>query len=137
MPRKRFVVPAVLTAAKEYLGTDATYREVVRHDGRPVQYVGLPKDPLPAVAPSTVWHWLSWLGNLPRTLRAACDLIQQKEPGSTLHREPCRVPATKYRSEQRRQTLQRAMRLVVVDAFFAKSFGRRIFPCFATAHGFR
>ena len=43
------------------------------------------------LAPSTVWRWLSWLGEMTDTLRAAWGLIREKEPNSTLHRQLHRV----------------------------------------------
>ena len=82
--------PPVLEKAGEYLGTENSYRKTVKDQGMPIMYdnrkpakgwqpVGL--------APSTVWRWLSWLGGMPGTLRGAWELIRQKEPDSTLHRQ--------------------------------------------------
>lgn len=83
------------------------------------------------LAPSTVWRWLSWLGGMPGTLRSAWDLIRQKEPNSTLHRQSWAVPPGKYRSEKRRNALQQAMQLLAVDRVCEKLFGVGIFPRYA------
>jgi len=90
-----------------------------------------------ALAPSTLWRWISWLGGLSETVRAAGQLIRQKQPGEILHREAWPLPAHKYRSQQRRQVLQRAARGIVVNQIFQRLFGWEIFPRLATAHGWR
>lgn len=142
LPQKRFVKQEVLQRAKDYLGTELSYRSAVQHRSRVIQYdqataATMDKDPLPAVQASTLWHWLSWLSELPNTLAAASALIRQKDPGCTLHREPWAVAPHKYRSQQRQHQLQQAMRLLTTAGFFERLFGREIFPCFATAHRWR
>ena len=118
LPRKRFVQPPVLEKAGEYLGTEQSYRKTVEDKGMPIMYDDRKptKERQPqGLAPSTVWRWLSWLGGMPGTLRAAWDLIRQKEPNSTLHRQPWAVSPAKYRSEKRRDTLVEAMQVLAVD----------------------
>jgi hypothetical protein len=126
--------------AKEYLGTKGSYRKVAEHQGVPILYddrqQAEPQEPR-GLAPSTPWRWLSWLSGLRETLRAACGLVRQKAPAAGLHREPWAVPSTKYRSEQRREALGRAMQLLAVGQLFTGLFGREIFPGLATAHGWR
>jgi hypothetical protein len=138
LPRKRFVQPPVLEKVTEYLGTEHSYRKTVEDKGMPIMY----DDREPAqerqpqgLAPSTVWRWLSWLGGMPGRLRAAWDLIRQREPGSTLHRQPWAVSAAKYRSEQRRETLVAAMQVLAADRICARIFGKGIFPRYATGGG--
>jgi len=128
--------------ARAYLGTNASYRQVVRHQGLPILYddreagnVPAGKDRAPALAASTVWRWLSWLGNLDNILREAGKLIRQKAPRSVLHREPWPLSVRKYRSDVRRQTLERAAQCLVTESLFRELFGQEIFPNFATAHG--
>ena len=80
----------MLEKASEYLGTDHSYRKTAEHEGMPIMYDDrtAAKERRPVgLAPSTVWRWLSWLGGMTRTLRAAWELIRQKEPNATLHRE--------------------------------------------------
>ena len=74
LPRKRFAKEPVLKKAGEYLGTAKSYAETVKYQGMPIMYddrtpAGLEK--ASGLAPSTVWRWLSWLGGMPGTLRAA------------------------------------------------------------------
>jgi len=140
LPRKRFVKQPVLEKAGEYLGTDHSYREIAEDEGMPIMYddrteAGLEK--ASGLAPSTVWRWLSWLGGMPNTLHAAWGLIRQKEPNSTLHRQPWALSPRKYRCEQRQHTLQQAMQLLAADRVGEGLFGEGIFPRFATAQGWR
>ena len=131
MPRKRFTKWPVVEKANEYLGTDHTYRKTVDDEGMAIVYddrIRTEKKQPVGLAPSTVWRWLSWLGGMPGTLRAAWGLIRQKEPNSTLHRQPWAVSSTKYRSPKRRDTLQQAMQLLAIDRVCEGLFGEGIFP---------
>lgn len=132
----------VCDRSQAYLGTDQSYRGCVRSAGRELVYDGPPDNPLvrraAAVAPSTVWRWLSWLGDgLQGTFRRAQRLIYRGEPRSTLHRQGGSVSRAKYRSDRRRQTLQRALQALVIRKVFQDLFGKAIFPNFATASGWR
>ncbi len=138
MPRKRFVQPPVLEKAGEYLGTEQSYRKTVEDKGMPIMY----DDRKPTkerqsqgLAPSTVWRWLSWLGGMPGTLRAAWDPIRQKEPNSTLHRQPWAVSPAKYRSEKRREALVEAIQVLAVNRVCQRIFGEGIFPRYAISQG--
>jgi hypothetical protein len=138
LPRKRFVKSPVLEKAGEYLGTDRSYRKTAEHEGMPIMYddrIRTRKKQPVGLAPSTVWRWLSWLGGMESTLRAACELIRQKEPNATLHREPWVLPSWKYRSQARQSTLQRAMQLFAADRLCEGLFGQGIFPRYAIAQG--
>ena len=138
LPRKRFIKQSVLEKATEYLGTHHSYRKTVNHEGMSVVYDDRTargkREPV-GLAPSTVWRWLSWLGGMPGTLRAAMGLIREKEPSAALHRELWVVPAGKYRSQRRRDTLQQAMQLLAADRVCARLFGKGIFPRFGIARG--
>jgi hypothetical protein len=138
LPRKRYVKQPVLEKGSEYLGTDQSYLETTKHEGMSIVYddrTATDKRVPLGLAPSTVWRWLSWLGEMPGTLRAAWGLIRQKDPNSTLHREPWAVPTTKYHSEKRRDSLQRAMQLLAIDRVCEGLFGEGIFPRYAIAQG--
>ena len=88
------------------------------------------------LAPSTVWRWLSWLGGMPGTLRAAWELIRQKEPNATLHRQPWAVSPGKYRSRAAAgHAGQQAMQLLAVDRVCEGLFGQGIFPRYAISQG--
>ena len=81
---------------------------------------------------------MSWLGDgLQGTFRKAWRLIYERAPRSTLHRLDWRVSSAKYESDQRQETLQRALQALVVTQVFQDLFGKAIFPNFATAAGWR
>jgi hypothetical protein len=135
-------MPPVREKAREYLGTHGSYRQVIRHKGTPILYddrqagnVPAGKDLAPGLAASTVWRWLSWLGSLENMRREARQLIRQKASGSVLHRETWPLRAWKYRSEARRQSLQRSAEMLVIESLFRDLFDQEVFPNFATAHG--
>jgi len=141
---KQFVSQTVLDKAKEFLGTDKSYRETVCPQRMALVYDDRQDHPLAkrgaAMAHSTVWRWLSWLGGLTRTSQKACQLISQKDPHSTLHREVIAIDPRKYRGDAgcpRHQLLQRAGRMLLVEAVFQRQLGKRIFPRFATGCGWR
>ena len=122
----------------EYLGTDQCYRKTIQYKGMSIVYDDrTPTDQRRPVglAPSTVWRWLSWLGGMKRTLRAALGLIRQKDPNASLHRQPWAVSSWKYRSEKRREVLQQAMQLLAADRVVEGLFGAGIFPRYATRQG--
>jgi hypothetical protein len=135
LPGKRFAKAPVLEKSSEYLGTDQSYARITKHQGMAITYDGRTppgKEPWISLAPGTVWRWLSWLGGMTGTLRTAWKLIREKEPNSTLHREPWAVSPKRYRSEKRRDTLQQAMQLLAADRLCQSLFGVGIFPRYAT-----
>jgi hypothetical protein len=138
---KQFVSPTLLERAKHFLGSQKSYRQAVRQRKRSLVYDDRQKHPLAAkgaaLAHSTLWRWLSWLGQLKRTMQRASQLISQEDPHSTLHRQVISVDPRKYRSQGRRVRLEQAARLLLVEAMFHEHFGKKIFPRFATGCGWR
>ena len=71
----------MLEKTKDFLGTDQSYRKTVRSGHRFLVYDDRQDHPLAergaALAPSSVWRWLSWLGGLTRTSQKACQLIAE------------------------------------------------------------
>lgn len=134
---KRFVTEIVADRSQAFLGTDQSYRATVRPQGRALVYDDRQDEALghraAALAHSTVWRWLSWLGDsLQATFREARRLIRARESRSTLHRQPWSVSPVKYRSDARRRTLERALQRLVVRELFQDLFGKAIFPHLAT-----
>ena len=121
-----------------FLGSDQSYRETVRQQGRAMVYDDRQDEDLArqgaALAHSTVWRWLSWLGEqLPEAWHRVRQLIRARTSDSALHWECWGVSPYKYRSESRRLTLQRALEGLVLVEVFRQLFGKAIFPRFATA----
>lgn len=142
LPHKRFVTEVVQHRSQTFLGTDQSYRASVRPNGRGLVYDDRQDEALArqgaALSHSTVWRWLSWLGDgLQRTFHEARRLIRARAPRSPLHRQDWSVSPAKYRSEPRRQTLERALQALVVTQVFPKLFGKAIFPNFATGWNWR
>lgn len=131
----------MLDRAKDFLGSPKSYRQAVREQQRSLVYDDRQEHPLAArgaaLAHSTLWRWLSWLGDLPVTLQRANQLICQKDSHSTLHSQVIPVDPRKYRSEPRRVSLEQAARMLLVEATFQEHLGKKIFPRFATGCGWR
>jgi hypothetical protein len=137
LPYKRFVTEVVCDRSATFLGSAQSYRETVRLQGQAVVYDDRQDEALArqaaALAHSTVWRWLSWLGDaLTDTMGAARRLIRERTSDSALHREFWGVSPYKYRSEARRLTLQHAVEGLVVAKVFRRLFGKAIFPRFKT-----
>ena len=101
--RKQFVSPTVLERAKDFLGSRKSYRQGVREQQRSLVYDDRQEHPLAArgaaLAHSTLWRWLSWLGGRTRTMQRASQLICQQDPHSTFT-QPCdrhRSPKVSFR----------------------------------------
>jgi hypothetical protein len=137
LPYKRFVTEVVCDRSGTFLGSNQSYRETVRQQGRAMVYDDRQDEDLArqgaALAHSTVWRWLSWLGDeLSDAWRAVRQLIRARTSDSALHRESWGLSPYKYRSEARRLTLQRAVEGLVLARVFQRLFGKAIFPRFAT-----
>ena len=138
LPFKRFVSQVVCERSRAFLGTEQSYRDSVQLQGQAVVYDDRQDEELgreaAALAPSTVWRWLSWWGDqLQDAFRQLRQLIRAKTSHGALHRESWSVSPDKYGSETRRLTLQRAVEGLVIAKVFQRLFGKAIFPRFATA----
>jgi hypothetical protein len=80
----------------------------------------------PGLAAGTVHRWVTTLGGLKNTLRAAMNLLLEKD--ADIHRQAFDVPARKYRSQERKQLLQDCLRLFHAEARCRVLFGCSIFP---------
>lgn len=154
MPFKRYVKDAVIQRPADYLAHEQrSYRHVSRDGRLSMAYrsqtseaagmgrsVATPGDACAAIderrfSHVTIWRWLGWLGAMRAALRTALELIRQKDPRNTLHRQVCAVPAHKYRTPARRTLLEQALRLLLAAAVFRRLFAEELFPRFATADG--
>jgi hypothetical protein len=137
LPYKRFGTDVVCDRSGSFLGSNQSYRQTVQPQGRAMVYDDRQDEDLArqgaALAHSTVWRWLSWLGDeLAEAWRAVRQLIRARTCDSALHREGWGVSPQKYRSEARRRTLQQAVEGLVLAAVFGRLFGKAVFPHFAT-----
>jgi len=116
---------------------ECSYRTGIMDEGLPIFHKDA--DVCAQLSPSTLWRWVSTLGGLARTTHQALHLIKQKAPDSGLFRAlgTLRIGAPKYRSDARRQTLERCLSLLLISQVYARLFGGSLFPELATGSGFR
>jgi transposase-like protein len=136
LPHKRYVRQAVEALAGRYVREEScTYREAVKARGGAIGYAAAQDERIDErqLVPSTVWRWLSFLGELKETLRKARRLIRAKAPSSSLFRNASSIDRRKYRSELRRNVLRGALQLMNAGQEYRRIFGRGIFPELATA----
>ena len=89
-----------------------------------------------ALAHSTIWRTLTWLGAQLAALAKGRQLVQQRNPGSTCHRFLGAVAPHKFRSRQRELLLRRSRQLLHLRAEWEALFPEKFFPRFATRSGF-
>lgn len=157
LPYKRFVSAEILERALRYLQNDSwSYEQVTRNlPAEPSNERSPPHNPMtlaypepfeecqdpdketpaPTLSPSTVHRWITSLGALKKTLQAATGLLLDK--GADTHRQAVDIAAGKYRSDERKNVLQDAMRLLHAEATYRVLFDRSIFPNLATACGWQ
>jgi hypothetical protein len=136
LPCKRYVREAILDHTGRYLATDgATYRAAAAVDKMPV-FHGSEASRIDdrTLQPSTLFRWITTLGALTRTVRAALHLIHAAG-ASDVFRRLLPVAPRKYRSEARRQRLETTQALRLAEEEYPVLFGRSIFPALATACG--
>jgi len=134
LPHKRYVLQTIDQKCGVFLGEPIGYRQAVEAQGRPTVYDQPPRggESSAALAASTLWRWLSWLGGLEKTSREAFRVIREANPCASLHREAWAIGPKKYRSESRKRSLEKALELLVTEKTFRRQFDRSIFPHFAT-----
>lgn len=142
LPFKRHVLPEMISRSRRYIEDDGvTYRGAVLENRRPVFRAAVDPSQIDerSLAPSTLHRWISTLGRLPETMRAALDLIKRAAPGSGLLRQLAagKINPCTYRSEARRAVLSRCGQLLMAMGPYERIFGRPIFPNLATASGWR
>jgi hypothetical protein len=89
-----------------------------------------------ALAHSTLWWMLTWLGSQLTALSEGRRLVQQHDPSSTCHRFVGAVAPDKFRSRQRELLLRRSRQLLHLHAEWDELFPEKFFPRFATRSGF-
>jgi hypothetical protein len=138
IPHKRYTTPSILDRAKRlFQGCGVAYRRAVWLGRQRIVYAphGGQED-LRQLSHTTLWRWVGWLGGMAAVLAATSKLIRDKDPSVALFRQLYPLDPRRYRSEQRRQVLQNAARLLDAAACFERLFGVRVFPDFATGAGF-
>lgn len=133
LPHKRYTAPTLKHYCEAYLSDpDMSYRGLFFPDA-----VGY-EETEQHLAHSSVHRWFGAFGNMPDALSRAQGLILQKNPDSTVCRDAAglTIPAQKYRSPARKTILAHCLHIFFVNDIYLKTFGRPIFPSFATRAGF-
>jgi hypothetical protein len=138
LPHKRYTTASVLDRARRFFrGCGVAYRKATWVDRQRIVYAPRNgREDLRQLSHVTLWRWLGWLGEMTGLLASVSKLIRDKDPAADLFRRLYPVDPRRYRSEQRRQTLHNAARLLEAAEGFERLFGVRVFPDFATGTGF-
>ncbi len=134
LPHKRYVLSEVVARSERYLEEDpATYESSAGVEGLPVFHKAT-DDTIDdrRLERSTVHRWVTFLGGLVAVLSSAQGLVRRADPRSNLFRSIVAFPPRKYRSDDRRQLLGRAARLLATAQEFRRLFATSLFPDFAT-----
>jgi hypothetical protein len=118
---------------------ERSYRETASPGGRVRGYqtpANAPAIDERALAHSTIWWMLTWLGAQLAALATGRQLVQQRNPSSTGHRFLGAVAPHKFRSRQRELLLRRSRQLLHLRAEWEELFPEKFFPRFATRSGF-
>ena len=131
----------MLYLAASYVENDKrSYRETASPGGRVRGYqtpTSAPAIDERALAQSTLWWMLAWMGAQVAALAKGRQLVQQHHPSSTCHRFVGAVSPDKFRSRQRELSLCRSRQLLHLRAEWEDLFPEKFFPRFATRSGFR
>jgi hypothetical protein len=139
LPHKRYTTPSILDRARRFFqGRGISYRRAMWVDRQRIVYAAHDGgEDLRQLSHTTLWRWVGWLGGDSGQLAAGLRLIRDKDPGTDLFRRLYPIDPSRYRSEERRQVLQDAARLLDAAVEFERLFGTPFYPDFATGPGFR
>lgn len=127
---KRYLLAVVSDASELYLLDDsATYESAARIDGQPLFH----DTEGSSLARSTVHRWVGFLGSLVLLLGCATELLRDADPSFSPLAEMRDIPPRRYRSETRRECLERAHRLLRVRSRLLQAIDIDLFPRIATA----
>jgi hypothetical protein len=138
-PYKRYVIPSIIDRCRLYLEDDQqSYRRAVTHKNAEF-FHDSHEGEQPALAHSTLHHWITSFSGMIETMRSALESIKQKAPHTGIFRKMAalRIPGKKFRSLHREKQLLRCCRLLWIQDEFVRIFSTTwkqasIFPWFAT-----
>ena len=134
LPHKRYVLGEIVETSERYLANEgATYSAAAGVEGMPVFHDadGASR------APSTVRRWITFLGTLVTLLAHGTDLLLEADPMFSPLWEMVAFSSRRYRSEGRRETLDRAWKLLRVRSRLRETLELELFPRFATPCAWR
>jgi len=127
LPYKRYTVPTILTFSGFYTEDDQiTYQGV--NIKMPVAY----QDSEKQMSHSTIYRWVTDIGNSTEIIQKSVDIILQADPMSKICRDIANlfVPPKKYRSDERLKILSQCRQFLKIQKLFNFKFGVKIFPNF-------
>jgi hypothetical protein len=134
IPHKHYTRQTITGFADAYLEPKTTYKQAPMVDYEAPGYPDLEA----ALAPSTVHRWVTSLAHMPRTRRAALDLLLQAAVPTPICRDLAawQPERRKFRSERRKQQLIDCRHLSMLETLFHATFKTSIFTKLATVCGF-
>jgi len=133
VPYKRYILDFMLVLCGAYLEEEtASYRNTTSPEDEPRGYLNInPDDSLSIderqMSHTTLWNWVKWLGGLTKFADYGINLLRQKQPNFSLHRDGFIVAPTKYKSDERKTLLERCYMLLKIAEEFEREFHRNIF----------
>jgi len=137
IPNKHYTLPTIMRFSANYVeNDDISYEKATMIDH---QTPGYPDTDSTSLAGSTIYRWISTLGQFARTSRNALSLIMQENPSSNICRSLAQIviPRRKYRSESRKKLLLNCRQLIMIEKLFQDIFKKvSIFTNLATRYQF-
>lgn len=139
IPYKRYTLPTIMAFTHWYVNDEPmTYRKLVQEVA--IGYESRENGDIDErqLAHSTIFRWITTLGDFSEIIRKGQDLINQADPASTICRDLAglTISAKKYMSSARKKVLHCCRQILHLDAVYRLCFKASIFPKLATACGF-
>lgn len=139
LPYKRYTLPTILAFSHRYVTDEPmTYRQLVQEVA--LGYESRENGDIDErqLAHSTIFRWITTLGDFSEIIRCGQDLINQADPASTICRDLAglTISAKKYMSSARKKVLHCCRQILHLEAVYRLCFTTSIFPKLATACGF-
>jgi len=134
IPYKRYTKNTILELSRKYVEEkDSTYESVVQNDMATIVYDSKSNSSKYEcrLRSTTLWWWLSYIGSIDSLINKAFSLIRQKDPLSKVFREIQPIHPKKYRSNKRKNLLQRCIEFLNIEDEFRRLFSNSHFPHFA------
>lgn len=139
LPYKRYTLPTILAFSHRYVTDESmTYRQLVQEVA--LGYENRENGAIDErqLAHSSIYRWITIVGDFSEIIRKGQDLINQADPASTICRDLAglTVSVQKYLSSARKRLLQGCRKILHLEAMYRLCFKASIFPKLATACGF-
>jgi hypothetical protein len=131
VPHKHYTRQSLMGFSANYLESDhMTYQQAGMVDNSTPGYPQTES----TLAPSTIHRWITPLGRLTSTCRAALLLLLQENPLSSICRDLARIviPQKKFKTHHRKNQLIGCRQLLMIEAIFKATFNHSIFTKLAT-----